>query len=160
MPRVDKDKATALYRLYDADEALLYVGIAVDPPVRLRIHSGEKTWWPQVARHTVEWHPDRPSAEVAEVAAIVTEKPRYNVEHSTTRARGDALAEYRSKYPKPRQIRIAVQMWNDFGKATKAAGTSRAAVIGEFMRWYMRRPGAKLPDRPPAGPWSTPSSDG
>ena len=42
-------------------------------------------------------------------------------------------------------------------KAIHAEGRSpRARVIREFIRWYMRRPGAKLPARPDAGPWSDP----
>ncbi|MFD5697459.1 hypothetical protein [Streptomyces lasiicapitis] len=61
-------------------------------------------------------------------------------------------------YDKPRQMRIPDDEWGPFGDAAKAqhpAGRSpRAAVVREFIRWYMRRPGAKLPERPPAGPWS------
>ncbi|WP_377271900.1 hypothetical protein [Peterkaempfera sp. SMS 1(5)a] len=65
-------------------------------------------------------------------------------------------------YDKPRQMRIPDDEWLPFEAATKAqhpTGRSpRAAVIRDFIRWYMRRPGAKLPDRPAAGPWSTPST--
>ncbi|GCD40827.1 hypothetical protein GKJPGBOP_00480 [Streptomyces paromomycinus] len=65
-------------------------------------------------------------------------------------------------YDKPRQIRVPDDEWIPFEAATKAAhptGRSpRARVVREFIRWYMRRPGAKLPARPPAGPWSEPPS--
>ncbi|MGW6912511.1 hypothetical protein ACWGB8_01615 [Kitasatospora sp. NPDC054939] len=69
-----------------------------------------------------------------------------------------------SDYEKPKAIRIPTEdEWDPFGDATKAVhpnGRSpRTAVIREFMRWYMRRPGAKLPTRPDAGPWSTPKTD-
>lgn len=63
-------------------------------------------------------------------------------------------------YEKPKAIRIPTDdEWVPFGDATKAmhpeGGRSpRTAVIREFMRWYMRRPGAMLPKRPDAGPWS------
>lgn len=146
---------TGLYRLYDADDTLLYVGIAVDPSVRWRVHAGEKTWWHEVTRKTVEWHSTRLEAEAAEVAAIVTESPRYNVENSTTRTRGDAQGEYRSKYNKPRQIRVATQIWTDFGKAAKAVGTTRGALIAQFVRWYLSRPGATLPKRPDPDAWKS-----
>lgn len=33
-------------------------------------------------------------------------------------------------------------------------GSSRAAVIRKLIRWYLRKPGGKLPERPAAGPWS------
>lgn len=149
---------TALYRLYDATDALLYVGIASDPKTRWWTHANEKTWWPQVARREVEWFMTRPAAEAAEVAAIVTELPRHNVEHSTTRKRGDAAAEYQSPYDKPRRMRAPLDEWGGLGASTRAAGTTRARVLRELMRWYMRRPGAKLPERPPAGPWSEPGT--
>jgi hypothetical protein len=65
-------------------------------------------------------------------------------------------------YEKPKAIRIpGKEEWEPFGDATKAqhpTGRSpRTAVIREFMRWYMRRPGATLPKRPDAGPWSDPA---
>ena len=31
-------------------------------------------------------------------------------------------------------------------------GTDRAKVINQFLRWYLRRPGAKLPERPAPAP--------
>jgi hypothetical protein len=145
---------TALYRLFDADDTLLYVGITVDPETRWWNHAKEKSWWPEVANRTVEWFDNRAAAEAAEFTAIVTEDPRYNVEHSTTRKRGDAKTEYQSPYDKPRRMRAPLDEWAGLGAATKAMGVTRAAAVREFMRWYMRRPGAKLPDRPPTGPWS------
>lgn len=73
------NKRTALYRLYDEDDRLLYVGIAFNPRVRCYHHKKHKPWWPSVARREVEWHDNRRQAEAAESAAIAAEKPRYNV---------------------------------------------------------------------------------
>jgi hypothetical protein len=37
------------------------------------------------------------------------------------------------------------------GKAiTEEMGTNRNAVIEQMWQWYLRRPGAALPERPPA----------
>jgi hypothetical protein len=63
-------------------------------------------------------------------------------------------------YEKSKNIRVPnAEEWAPFLEATKAmhpeGRSPRAQVIREFIRWYMRRPGAKLPERPPAGPWST-----
>ncbi|MFE1362616.1 GIY-YIG nuclease family protein [Streptomyces harbinensis] len=145
---------TALYRLFDQEGRLLYVGISVNPTSRWSVHAGEKTWWPEVHRKDVEWFGDRQQAEAAEIAAIAKERPLYNVEHSTVRKRGDAKSEYRSPYPAPRQIRVATEMWLAFDKAAKANGTTRGRLLLQFVRWYVRRPGVKLPKRPPGGPWS------
>lgn len=68
--------------------------------------------------------------------------------------------EPNDKYDTPRKFRAPADEWEPFGDATKAmhpTGRSpRTRVIREFVRWYLRRPGAKLPERPPVGPWSTP----
>lgn len=75
---------TALYRLYDAEDDLLYVGITVSPCRRWREHKRDRrdTWWPRVARRTVEWFDSRPDARRAEVQAIRLEAPEFNVLHS------------------------------------------------------------------------------
>jgi excisionase family DNA binding protein len=76
----------SLYRFFDADGRLLYVGITKTLAVRWRNHS-EKHWWPSVATATITYFSNRVSAEVAETEAIITEKPLWNVKHSTTRKR-------------------------------------------------------------------------
>ena len=38
-------------------------------------------------------------------------------------------------------------LWERFGEATAAAGTDRSTVVREFIRWYLRIPDAKLPER-------------
>jgi hypothetical protein len=74
---------TALYRFYGAGDQLLYVGITERLGKRWETHMRNKPWWPDVRRQTVHWHPTRAQASEAEVAAIVDEKPLYNVVHST-----------------------------------------------------------------------------
>lgn len=59
----------------------------------------------------------------------------------------------------PKQMRIPSDSeWAPFLTAAKAmhpkGRSPRTAVIRQFIRWYLRHPGAKLPERPPAGPWS------
>jgi predicted GIY-YIG superfamily endonuclease len=69
---------TALYRLYGADDRLLYVGISSNPKGRLGAHSRDKHWWPEVARHALEWFETRKSAERIEKIEVEEERPRYN----------------------------------------------------------------------------------
>lgn len=87
---------TAVYRLYDADDNLLYVGVGVDPSTRWRAHREQKEWWRSVVKITIERHPTRVEALRAEQAAIVTEGPRYNIVYST-RSRLRALSERPSR---------------------------------------------------------------
>lgn len=49
-----------------------------------------------------------------------------------------------------RSVRIDDPDWTDAEQATRRMGTDRAKIINQFLRWYLRRPGAKLPERPPA----------
>lgn len=73
---------TALYRLYAADGALLYIGITQDLDERWRQHSSRKEWWPQVARRAVSWCVSRSEALRLEAEAIKAEHPLHNVVHT------------------------------------------------------------------------------
>ncbi|MET7713769.1 type II toxin-antitoxin system prevent-host-death family antitoxin [Streptomyces sp. NPDC005407] len=70
---------TAIYRFYDTNDALLYVGITADLEVRWDNHSRKKPWWPLVARRHVVWRDSRNEALADESRAISEEKPLYNV---------------------------------------------------------------------------------
>ena len=78
-----KGERTALYRLYDVDDRLLYVGVAFNPEARWKQHARYKAdlWWHEVQRKTVQWFFSRLDALHAETAAIKTELPRYNIIH-------------------------------------------------------------------------------
>ncbi len=68
-----------MYRIFNDADELLYVGMTVDPGQRIGDHRGLKRWWQQVARITLTWFDDRPTAAAAELAAIRDERPLYNV---------------------------------------------------------------------------------
>jgi len=70
---------TALYRLYDKNDRLIYVGISEQLGERWERHLRSKPWWPDVQRMTSDWYPDRAAAAIAETEAIKNEKPVENV---------------------------------------------------------------------------------
>lgn len=73
------DRPTVLYRLWDANEELLYVGVTSTPlQSRLARHRRIQEWWDEVANVTVEEFPQRTEALAAEMKAIGSENPRYN----------------------------------------------------------------------------------
>lgn len=80
-----------MYRFYDGDGDLLYVGISVRPWARWKQHKGQKDWAEDVATSTIEWFDTRKDALDAERAAIVAEEPRYNIVHNTSRAPSSPL---------------------------------------------------------------------
>ena len=74
-----------LYRLRDANGALLYVGVTVDWPSRFKQHQRDKAWWPQVAlTEIVPVGGTRAQLEAIERAVIVAEQPIHNVMHNET----------------------------------------------------------------------------
>ena len=70
---------TTLYRLWNADHALLYVGITDDLEARTEEHRADKPWWDEVDQVSTEELPSRRRALEAETRAIFWEQPRYNV---------------------------------------------------------------------------------
>lgn len=74
----ESTERTALYRLYDADGQLLYVGISSNPDARWRQHASEKGWWSDVTTKSVEWFETRKSAHRVEVAEIEDDEPLHN----------------------------------------------------------------------------------
>lgn len=73
---------TALYRHWDADDNLLYVGISLSAVTRLAQHVAGAHWSHDIASVTIQYHPDRSAAEAAERKAIAEESPRHNVAHA------------------------------------------------------------------------------
>lgn len=69
---------TNLYRCFDSDERLLYVGISMSALSRLEQHKRESQWISLVAKITIESFPSRQKALEAEALAIVKERPFYN----------------------------------------------------------------------------------
>lgn len=70
---------TALYRMYDINKTLLYVGISFDPSRRLPKHMYTKQWWDLVADIHIERFPTRQDAATAEMVAIENEDPVFNI---------------------------------------------------------------------------------
>jgi predicted GIY-YIG superfamily endonuclease len=71
-------RRTCVYRFYDIDDALLYVGLSMNLEGRLAKHR-RRAWWPQVVRQEVEWFAGREAAKAAERAAIRAENPIHNI---------------------------------------------------------------------------------
>ena len=45
-------------------------------------------------------------------------------------------------------LRLSEDLRARFADAAGRAGTDRSALLREFIRWYVREEGAKLPTRP------------
>lgn len=81
-PRTRRAPPTAptdIYRLYDADDLLLYVGVSLTVAQRLGSHRQTKAWWGDVVRITVEHAATRTEALELEADLIRDLKPLHNI---------------------------------------------------------------------------------
>lgn len=51
-----------------------------------------------------------------------------------------------------RNLRAPDDVWQPALDAAREQGSTLTDVIMQFLRWYLRVPGAKLPERPPRKP--------
>jgi excinuclease UvrABC nuclease subunit len=72
------NRRTTVYRLYDREGVLLYVGLSMNVRGRIEKHK-RKPWWPQVMSMETVDYPNRESAKSAERSAIHHENPVYNI---------------------------------------------------------------------------------
>lgn len=82
---------TGLYRHYDKDNNLLYVGISISSIARFGAHKSTSTWAYDSVKMTTEWFETRHEAQQAEKDAITKECPIYNIQHNTGIANGEVV---------------------------------------------------------------------
>jgi hypothetical protein len=76
-----------LYRHFDANDRLLYVGRTNSPPRRLREHLKAEHWWADVTSTTYQEFDSLETLKSAERAAIRYEKPKWNIQGAVTATR-------------------------------------------------------------------------
>lgn len=86
-------KKTDLYRHFDADGELLYVGISLSAIGRLSQHKSTAHWADKIASVTVESFSTREQAVEAERIAIETEQPLHNKIFNGSRAAPPAVPD-------------------------------------------------------------------
>ena len=74
-------RKASVYRMYDEDDRLLYIGASSETLGRFRAHASnpEYDWYEDVRTIKIEKHPTMRDALEAERAAIQAESPVYNV---------------------------------------------------------------------------------
>lgn len=72
-------KTHVVYRVFDENDLLLYIGVTCDPYQRFTFHEYQTRWWMLVHRAEVSQEfMDRWDAEDAEALAISTMEPHFN----------------------------------------------------------------------------------
>jgi len=72
-----------LYRFFDVEDVLLYVGITRDLSARFASHRRRAAWWLDAVRIEVAFYESMAAAEAAEAVAIITERPLHNAAQPT-----------------------------------------------------------------------------
>jgi excinuclease UvrABC nuclease subunit len=78
------DGPTDLYRYYDRQGRLLYIGISKSAVMRAMQHERTASWWDAWAYMTRQQYPSRTTALAAEYEAIRAEQPVCNIAHSVS----------------------------------------------------------------------------
>ena len=115
---------TALYRYFDADDRLLYVGISVIPPMRQLQHAKGSAWYELVDRQRIEWFETRAEAMEAERSAIRSEGPTWNRAHNP-----EWVARRREAAEQDRRDRKARKLWA--ARKSRRSVAASAAVLTE-----------------------------
>lgn len=92
------DNGCCVYRFFDVDDNLLYVGSAVYFNLRFSQHVQRRARWvPLAARALVTWYPSAMESEVGEEATIIAERPLFNEEHNRFPDAPQRLFDYLSE---------------------------------------------------------------
>lgn len=70
-----------VYRFFDANDRLLYIGSTGDLGQRAYAHRCRSTWWPKQVRVEIQDFSSLNAARAAEAEAIAAERPAHNVHH-------------------------------------------------------------------------------
>ena len=117
MRDVHTDDRHYVYRLFDQQGRLIYVGCSYNPETRISQHRQTMWWANQIRRVKLTVHPNKKAGHAAEQEAIREVKPRWNVnckwvyrESWTTQDISDyikALELHPERATQPRLDRIA-----------------------------------------------------
>lgn len=82
-----------LYRHFDAEGRLLYVGVSTSLIRRLEQHGRYAHWFSSIAKITIQHFANEREALAAELDAIRTEEPMYNIQHTDVGYIGPELTD-------------------------------------------------------------------
>jgi predicted GIY-YIG superfamily endonuclease len=126
---------TAVYRLFDHEGTLLYVGMSMNPKHRIATHPFRI----DKSRTGIDWYENRELARVAEAAAITSENPIHNRSRPVAEEIGSILE------PKDwRRRQIAVShgsrvIWQEAVQAAREDKTSLADLTACALREFLAR---------------------
>ena len=121
---------TALYRAYNGDGVLLYLGISSCAFRRLSQHLATSQWRYELASVNVQWFEGRAEAEAAEVQAIHAEHPLFNL--TFNKGRGIAFKPTPEHLDDHEDDELEAMMWEDVEQYGWSGLVDRAIAAGKM----------------------------
>src|SRR5689334_18376041 len=119
---------TTLYRYFDKEGELLYVGITSAWHLRLKGHSARSPWWLRAATVSLTHYQTRAEALAEEARAISHEHPLYNRAHSRlTRTGWGAGSVFQRRSGRDAGKWVAVLLLEDGRRPSRYANTREEA---------------------------------
>lgn len=122
--------ATTLYRFFDKDDVLLYVGVTQQAWWRWQTHRASTNWWTSTHHVTLEHFEYREQALAAEKHAIKTERPVFNRMHRS----GDVVITEVDRCYTADEIAEAFRASHIKGKVRRGALLPTIAEMAEQFR--------------------------
>tara|TARA_R110000803_G_C11830615_1_gene303225 strand:+ start:272 stop:619 length:348 start_codon:yes stop_codon:yes gene_type:complete len=98
----DNEPSYTLYRAYDSDGFLLYIGQSISALARTGHHAKHASWFRYCYSLTFQRYADKEVLVIAEKTAIEKEKPVFNVTHNIEVTVKDSVHMYiKTSYPTP-----------------------------------------------------------
>jgi excinuclease UvrABC nuclease subunit len=125
------EQTTHLYRHFNKNGDLLYVGISNNALSRLSQHKNNASWFDNISRIEMESHPNREAALKAEKVAIRTEKPFFNI--SSTKGTDRVQKIFRFSTELVESLRDAVHEQNK----TEGRRVTELELVEEAIKAYL-----------------------
>jgi predicted GIY-YIG superfamily endonuclease len=136
----DSPKLVAVYKLFNSNGELIYVGKSVDLRERFSQHKNNSSWWGEVAEKTALYFDTEWEALAVEAELIQKESPKYNKspgygQHIST-PKG-AFKDYHRDSPMTFRAPSEMRSWlQDYSKAIER---SVASIIIDALIEYRRK---------------------
>ena len=125
---------TALYRHYGENYTLLYVGVTINPYIRIAKHKNNSEWYEEIRSITFEWHETRDDALAAEAIALSTEDPIYNINGRYTIVPQDGTHPEAKQFYTPQEIASMLQLSTKRMNALLRDGEIKSVDVGGVTR--------------------------
>lgn len=123
------DDKTTLYRAYDSEENLIYVGISCWLPDRIKAHQRHSGWHDHAAKILLDHFDSRDEALAAEKKYIEEQAPAFNVAHNPNAQPARRTTLHRYEYsPSPEEIALGEEMDSIIAGIIKSGGTDSQAL--------------------------------